>query len=130
MGHISSYRRMLVWGIGTVMAIAGAAKISLLLFAPAAFTQGESPTNMLLYIFLFFGGVVAIVVNETVFSVRKTGLEIDRDEIIKGVGERHPHTPMVLAICPQCKKRVPSDSKYCLECGADLQLQTPTPSVP
>lgn len=122
MGHVSVYRRMLVWGIGTIMAIVGAAKITLVLFSPFIH---ESMTNVFLYLFLFLGGVVVIVINETVFGVRKAQLEIDRDETIKSTGEKHPHSPIVLAICPQCKSRIPSDAKYCLECGTDLQRQTP-----
>jgi ribosomal protein L40E len=27
----------------------------------------------------------------------------------------------VLAICPNCKARVPTEAKYCNECGADLK---------
>jgi len=26
----------------------------------------------------------------------------------------------ILAICPQCKNRIPSESKYCPECGTNL----------
>jgi hypothetical protein len=115
---------MVVWGIGTLLAIVGAAKTTIVLFAPAYAIQGESITNVLLYLFLFLGGVITIVVSETVFSVRKEGLEIDRDEVIKSVGEKHPQSPMILAICPHCKSRIPSDAKYCLECGTDLQRQT------
>jgi len=29
--------------------------------------------------------------------------------------------PIVLAICPQCKNRIPSKSKFCPECGTDLR---------
>jgi len=125
MGHISTHRRMLIWGIGTLLAIVGATKTTIIMFTPAPFIQGESMTNILLYLFLFLGGVVVIVISDTVFSVRKEGLEIDRDETIKGVDEKQPHTPTILAICPQCKSRIPSDAKYCLECGTDLQRQTP-----
>jgi ribosomal protein L40E len=32
-----------------------------------------------------------------------------------------PQEPMVLAICPQCKSRIPPESKFCLECGTNLQ---------
>lgn len=28
---------------------------------------------------------------------------------------------VVLAICPNCKSRISSDSKFCPECGANLQ---------
>jgi hypothetical protein len=27
----------------------------------------------------------------------------------------------ILAICPECKNRIPSNSKFCPECGANLQ---------
>ena len=124
MGHLSVYRRILFWGIGTLIAMVGAVKIALVIFGFST----EAMTNDLLYLLLFLGGLAVIIINETVFSVRKTRLEIDADEKIRGLGEKHPHTPMILAICPQCRSRIPSESKYCLECGTDLQRQTPTPS--
>jgi len=37
-----------------------------------------------------------------------------------------PQEPTVLAICPKCKSRIPSKSKFCLECGTDLQPKKPT----
>ena len=114
---------MLVWGIGTLVAIFGAAKTTLILFNPIP-PMGEV-NNLLLYVFLFISGMAIIVINETVFSVRKEQREIDRDETIKSAGEKHPHSSMILAICPQCKSRVPSEAKYCLECGTDLQHQAP-----
>ena len=77
---------------------------------------------MFVDIFLFIGGWIVIVINETVFGARKEQLEVDRDETIK-----HAIPSLVLAICPQCKCRVPSTSKYCAECGADLV--TPTVSA-
>ena len=118
MGHISVYHRMLVWGIGTLMAIVGAVRI-----APGIFGY---PTDAgIIEVLLFLGGLVIIIINEVVFGLRKTQLEIDRDETIKRTAGKHPHSPMILAICPQCKSRIPSDSKYCLECGTDLTRQTP-----
>jgi len=27
----------------------------------------------------------------------------------------------ILAICPQCKNRIPADAKFCSQCGADLR---------
>jgi len=32
-----------------------------------------------------------------------------------------PTVTQVLAICPQCKARIASNSKFCPECGADLR---------
>jgi uncharacterized paraquat-inducible protein A len=29
----------------------------------------------------------------------------------------------ILAICPQCKNRIPSDSAFCPRCGADLRAK-------
>lgn len=107
MGHINVYRRMLVWAIGTLMIIAGA---------------GDALTvHAMLFIdpFLFIGGWVVIIINEIVFGARKEQLEVDRDETIK-----HSIPSLVLAICPRCKNRVPSTSKYCPECGTDLVTQT------
>jgi len=121
MGHISVYRRLLVWGIGTLIATVGAVKIALVMFGYST----EGMTSSLLYLFLFLGGWIIIIINETVFGVRKAQLEIDRDETIKSAGAKHPPSPMIVAICPQCKSRIPSDSKYCLECGTNLQPQTP-----
>lgn len=37
-----------------------------------------------------------------------------------------PQEPTVLAICPQCKSRIPSESKFCLECGTNLQSKKTT----
>ena len=116
MGHISVYRRMLVWGICTAMAIIGAAKTALVLFG----FSHEAMVNYLLYLSLLVGGFAIIVINETVFSVRKTQLEIDRDKTIKNASGKPFHSPMILVICPNCKSRIPADSKYCPECGEDL----------
>jgi len=99
----------------------GAVKIG-----PAMF--GYSTGASIIDVLLFLGGMAVIIINEVVFGLRKAQLEIDRDETIKSASEKHPDSPMILAICPQCKSRIPSDSKYCLECGTDLQRQTPTPS--
>lgn len=112
---------MLVWGIGTLIAIVGAVKV-----IPAILGYRAGPN--LFDLLLFLSGWVIIIINETVFWLRRTQLEIDRDETIKIADEKHPHSQMILAICPQCRSRVPSDSKYCLECGVDLQRQTPTPT--
>ena len=106
------------------MAVVGAAKIAPVIFG----YYTEAMTNNLLYLLLLLVGLAVIVINETVFSVRKTQLEIDSDETVIGLTEKHTHTPMILAICPQCRSRIPSESKYCPECGTDLQRITPTPS--
>lgn len=115
MGHIGIYRRMLIWGIGTLMALAGALK---------TFAFPATGVSFLLYLFLFVFGMIIIVINEVVFGLRKQQLEIDRDETIKTASKEHPHSPMILAICPNCKSRIPSESKYCLECGTDIQSET------
>lgn len=107
MGHLSAYKRMLVWGIGTLMIIVSARD-----FLTVHSIGIIDP-------FLFLVGWVTIIINETVFGVRKEQREIDRDETIKTAGGKHTST--ILAICPKCKSRVPSDSKYCLECGINLQ---------
>jgi hypothetical protein len=69
--------------------------------------------------FLFIGGWLVVIVNEVVFGARKEQLEVDRDEAIK-----HSVPSLVVAICPQCKNRIPSESKYCPECGTDLSTPT------
>ncbi len=102
------------------MAIVGIVRI-----APEMF--GYRTGANIIDVLLFLGGWVVIIINEVVFGLRKSQLEIDRDETIKGTDEKHLPSPMILAICPQCRNRVPSESKYCLECGTDLQRQTPTP---
>ena len=76
MGHLSVYRRILIWGIGTLIAIVGVVRI-----APAFF--GYSTGVNIIDVLLFLGGWVIIIVNETIFWLRKTQLEIDRDETIK-----------------------------------------------
>ena len=77
----------------------------------------------LIDLLLLAGGWGMIIISEIIFSLRKEQLEIDRDETIKGTGEKLRPSPMILAICPQCKSRIPSDSKYCLECGTDLSRE-------
>jgi hypothetical protein len=114
MEHLSVYRRMLIWGLGTCMAIIAAADF------------GIMHAMGILDPILFIGGWAIIIVNEVVFWLRKTQLEIDRDETIKGTGEKIPPPPSILAICPQCKNRVPSESRYCLQCGTDPECQHQT----
>ena len=59
MGHLSVYQRMFVWGIGTLVAIFGIAKTTLVLFSPRV--PIEEVNNLLLYVFLFVSGMVIIV---------------------------------------------------------------------
>jgi len=41
------------------------------------------------------------------------------------------NTPsVVLAICPNCKKRIPSENKFCPECGYDIQAVPSTNQAP
>lgn len=37
-----------------------------------------------------------------------------------------PQKPTVLAICPKCKNRIASESKFCPQCGANLQPKKAT----
>ena len=106
MGHVNVYRRMLVWALGTIM----------ILFAVFDFLT----LHVMLFfdLWLFIGGWIVVVLNETVFGARKEQLEVDRDETIK-----HSNPQLVLAICPKCKSRIPAKSKYCPECGENV---TPT----
>jgi len=113
---------MLVWGIGTIITLIGFIKIAL---AFLGFSR-EPMINELLYMSLFLGGLVVVIINETIFSMRKTQLEINRDETIQNASEKHLHSPIMLAICPICKTRIPIETKYCPECGTDLQRQTIT----
>jgi predicted amidophosphoribosyltransferase len=34
-----------------------------------------------------------------------------------------PEDTVVVAICPECKNRIPSTTKFCPECGTDLRPQ-------
>jgi hypothetical protein len=106
---------MLVWGIGTLMVIVSAGD----------FVTVHS--MVIIDLFLFLGGWVIIIINETFFSVKKEQLEIDRDETIKTTGGVHKST--ILAICPICKTRIPYDSTYCLKCGTNLQPEISQPSI-
>jgi len=77
MGHISVLRAMAVWGIGTIMSIAGAAIIGWQMMQ-------RSPSIWVLYgVFFFLAGLIVVIINQVVFKVRKTQLEIDSDEAIK-----------------------------------------------
>lgn len=118
MGHISVYRRMLIWGIGTLVCLVGAVKLALVIFGLST----EGITSIIVYLSLFLGGLVGVIINETVFGLRRSQLEIDRDEVIKNKSEKHVSSPTILAICPKCKNRIPSESKYCPECGESLQV--------
>jgi len=41
------------------------------------------------------------------------------------------NTPsVILAICPNCKKRIPSENKFCPECGYDIQAVPSTNQAP
>jgi hypothetical protein len=115
MEHASVNLRMTIWIACTLAALVGIAKT--FLFPP-------TDSSFFFYLFLFIGGLTVLVVSETVLGMRKARLEIDRDETIKTRGEKYSQPTVVLAICPECKSRIPSNSKYCLECGADLQSQT------
>ena len=77
MGHISVLRAMAVWGIGTLMAVVGAVITGWQLMQ-------TRPSIYLIYgLVLFLSGMVVVVINQVVFKVRKTQLEIDSDEAIK-----------------------------------------------
>ena len=110
---------MLVWAIGTIVAVVGVAEIML----------RHSTESFFLYLSLSVGGFVAIIISETVFGMNKTQVEMDRDETIKTAFQKNEqqHEPATLAICWNCKSRVPTDSKYCLECGADLKPSVYSP---
>lgn len=54
-----------------------------------AFPTGDM--SFPLYLFLFVVGMVAIVINEVIFGLRKQQLEIDRDETIKTAGDACMH---------------------------------------
>lgn len=112
MEHTSVNRRMIIWIACTLVALVGAVK---------AFVFPPNDISFFFYLFLCLGGFTILVINETVFGMRKARLEIDRDEIIKTRAEKHSQSTQVLAICPECKSRIPANAKYCLECGADLQ---------
>lgn len=68
---------MLIWGIGTTMAIIGAVIIGQQLMQP-------SPSISFIYgLLLVLSGLAVVTINQVVFKVRKTQLEIDSDEVIK-----------------------------------------------
>jgi hypothetical protein len=108
---------MLVWAIGTIACLYGVFNIMAIMLSGNV-SEGAL-VSFPMYIALFFGGLIAVVINELVFGSRKEQLEIDRDEVIKTV--RDQQSPTILAICPLCKNRISSNSKFCPECGADLQ---------
>lgn len=68
---------MLVWGIGTLIAIVGAVIIGQQLIQPR-------PSISFIYgLLLLLSGLAVVIINQVVFKVRKTQLEIDSDEAIK-----------------------------------------------
>lgn len=118
MGRVSSHRRMLVWAIGTIACLYGVFGIITIMMSSNA-SEGAL-VSFPWYIALAAGGLVAVVINELVYSSRKEQLEIERDDVLKTMKDQ-PRPQTVLAICPVCKNRIPSNSKFCLECGTDLQ---------
>jgi ribosomal protein L40E len=103
---------MIIWIACTLMALVGLVK---------TFVFPPSDISFFFYLFLCLGGFVILIINETVFGIRKARLEINRDETIKTRSEKQSPSTLVLAICPECKSRIPAEAKYCPECGADLQ---------
>jgi hypothetical protein len=111
---------MLVWALGTIATLAGVTGIAVGTLFPRSLIAGTSP---IVYISLLIGGFAVIIISETVYGIKKTKMEMDKDDAIKtAIGKNMP-SPTILAICPNCKSRIPSDSKYCLECGTDVRSQ-------
>ncbi len=77
-------------------------------------------------------GAIAIAVATGVLSIVLFVL-IQREKhpkelkTIRQLPPSPPQAPIVLAICPECKNRIPSESKFCLECGANLQPKKTKP---
>ena len=77
MGHISVLRAMIGWGIGTLIAIVGAVIIGQQLM------QTRPSISFIYGLLLVLSGLAVVIINQVVFKVRKTQLEIDSDETIK-----------------------------------------------
>jgi len=121
MSHPSFNLRLIIWVIGTLIAIVGAAEIAFSMSGHAAL-EGSS---FFICLSLVIGGFAAIVISETVHGIGKTQVEMDRDAAITVATGKRVKGPITLAICPRCNSRIPSDSKYCLECGSDIKPRAP-----
>jgi hypothetical protein len=68
---------------------------------------------------LAFAGVILLIVGVAAFIV---GL-VSSPTVNVVVSEKRD-APKVLAICPKCHSRIPSENKFCPECGANLTKKT------
>ena len=74
---------------------------------------------------LSFGAIATAIVTGILSLVLFTLIKTEKHGTEPKTARQPPpsplQTPIVLAICPQCKSRVPSESKFCPECGTNLQ---------
>ena len=64
--------------------------------------------------FLLVGGIVIVAIAGVASAASKP-------KRIRQPPSSPPQEPIVLAICPQCNSRIPSESKFCPKCGTNLQ---------
>lgn len=104
--HISAVKAMFIWAVGTLLAIIGAAIVGWQLMQ-------RSPNISFIYgLASLLAGLIVIVINQVVFDVRKTQLDIDYQESIRDkIGN----------VCPNCGQRQPENSKFCNNCGNNMR---------
>lgn len=78
----------------------------------------------------FFAG--AVVYEYEAHKIPRLVAEVEKE--LSKVREQTPPSnpsqePAAFVVCPQCKYRIPSVSKFCLECGADLRPSKTTLST-
>lgn len=81
--------------------------------------EASAPENA-----LYYGGsgiaIGGIMFLSGLFMPSKQNLPTPAPTIVPQQETKPPVEPTVLVICPNCKARVPSESRFCLECGENL----------
>ena len=81
--------------------------------------EASAPENSILYggFGMAIGGIMFL---SGLFMPSKQSLQPPAPNVVPQQETRPQVEPTVLVICPNCKARVPSESRFCLECGENL----------